>query len=213
MLTIASSLFVPSLHHRCHRIYRKKLVHNLADKLNNTMKADMELVFFNRVPKVGSQTLMALMTRLSKRNGFEWHRDKPSNVETIVLARQDERELIDEIKSINGPATYSKHVAYVNFTEHAGANDRPIYINLVRDPIERLVSWYYYIRAPWYFIERKQKFPQLRIPDPSWLRKSFDECVINGDVECTYEQGVGGGLFDHRRQMLFFCGMQRKICM
>lgn len=191
----------------------EKLIINLADKLNNTMKADMELVFFNRVPKVGSQTLMELMIRLSKRNGFEWHRDRPSRIETIVLGEKDENELIDEIKSINGPATYSKHVAYVNFTKHGGASDRPIYINLVRDPIERLVSWYYYIRAPWYFIERKLKFPQMRIPDPKWLQKSFDECVIDGDTECIYEQGVTGGLHDHRRQMLFFCGMDRKICM
>lgn len=189
----------------------EKLVHNLADKLNNTMKADMELVFFNRVPKVGSQSLMELMTRLSKRNGFGWHRDKPSRMETIVLADQDEVQLIDEIKAINGPATYSKHVAYVNFTKHGSGS--PIYINLVRDPIERLISWYYYIRAPWYFIERKQKYPQLRIPDPKWLRKTFDDCVLDGDEECTYEQGVGGGLFDHRRQMLFFCGMDRKTCM
>ena len=42
---------------------------------------------------------------------------------------------------------------------------------MVRDPIERVISWYYYVRAPWYFVERKRAFPDLPLPNPNWLRK------------------------------------------
>lgn len=83
----------------------------------------------------------------------------------------------------------------------------PIYVNLVRDPIERVISWFYYIRAPWYFVERKRAFPDLPLPDPQWLRKDFETCVLTGDPECVYNQGARHeGIGDHRRQTLFFCG-------
>lgn len=83
----------------------------------------------------------------------------------------------------------------------------PIYINLVRDPVERVISWFYYVRAPWYYVERKRAFPDLPLPDPAWLKKDFETCVLSGDPECVYTQGAQReGIGDHRRQTLFFCG-------
>jgi hypothetical protein len=55
-------------------------------ELNNTAKARKQLVFFNRVPKVGSQTFMELLRHLAIRNNFAFHRDHIQRVETIRLA-------------------------------------------------------------------------------------------------------------------------------
>ncbi|KAG8041007.1 hypothetical protein G9C98_001995 [Cotesia typhae] len=179
--------------------------------LNNTKRADKHVLFFNRVPKVGSQTFMQLLRRLSVRNNFAFNRDQVQRVETIRLAPYEQRQLVRLVNSYNEPSVYVKHVCFTNFTEFN--LPQPIYMNVVRDPVERIISWYYYVRAPWYYVERKQIFPDLPLPDPEWLKKDFESCVLNGDRECRYVEGeYHEGIGDHRRQTLFFCGHSEK-CM
>lgn len=86
-------------------------------QLNNTRKADQEIVFFNRVPKVGSQTLMELIRRLSLRNRFGFHQDRVQRVETIRLAPEDQAALATLVSSYEPPGVYIKHVCFTNFTE------------------------------------------------------------------------------------------------
>ncbi|XP_059219907.1 heparan sulfate 2-O-sulfotransferase pipe-like isoform X1 [Stomoxys calcitrans] len=188
-------------------------LHDLTtEKLNNTPNAEVDLIFFNRVPKVGSQTMMELLKMLGKRNGFHPVRDKPGNTETIMLADDFEQNLVEEILEAKRPGTYSKHVAYIDFEDLD--YPEPIYINLVRNPVERIISWFYYIRAPWYIAERKKMFPNLyQLPSAQWLKKDFSECVLKGDPECTFLANERKGLGDHRRQMLFFCGQDSETCM
>ncbi len=88
------------------------------------------------------------------------------------LAPFQQEELTEMVADLPTPSVYVKHVCYTNFTRLGYPT--PIYINLVRDPVERIISWYYYIRAPWYYVERKQAFPDLPLPDPKWLRKDFE---------------------------------------
>ncbi|XP_015608993.1 heparan sulfate 2-O-sulfotransferase pipe isoform X2 [Cephus cinctus] len=179
------------------------------DALNNTKRAGKQVLFFNRVPKVGSQTFMELLRRLSMRNGFSFNRDRVQRVETIRLAPIEQIQLATLVNSFVEPSVYIKHVCFTNFSEFNLPD--PIYVNLVRDPVERVISWYYYVRAPWYYVERKQIFPDLPLPDPNWLKKDFETCVLKGDRECRYLEGeVHEGIGDHRRQTLFFCGHSEK---
>ena len=59
-------------------------------ELNNTRKAVKEILFFNRVPKVGSQTTMELLKSLSIKNNFHYHKDRTQKVETIKLTYNEE---------------------------------------------------------------------------------------------------------------------------
>ncbi|GBP19034.1 Heparan sulfate 2-O-sulfotransferase pipe [Eumeta japonica] len=187
-----------------HEVLQEVLIPE-AWELNNTARAGIELLFFNRVPKVGSQTFMELLRRLAIRNQFGFYRDAVQRVETIRLAPLEQRALAELVSEYEPPAAYIKHVCYTNFTRYGYPT--PIYVNVVRDPVERVISWYYYVRAPWYYVERKRAFPDLPLPDPAWLKKDFETCVLSGDRECRYVRGeTHEGIGDHRRQTLFFCG-------
>jgi len=175
-------------------------------ELNNTRKAKKDVLFFNRVPKVGSQTIMELLKALSLKNKFAYHKDRTQKVETIKLTYNEEKWLANLVNFFEPPSVYIKHVCFVNFTQFENV-DMPIYVNLVRDPVERVISWYYYVRAPWYFVERKRAFPELPLPNPNWLRKDFDTCVRTFNQECQYVPGRRhDGFGDHRRQTMFYCG-------
>jgi len=170
--------------------------------LNNTAKAKKDILFFNRVPKVGSQTAMELLKSLSHKNHFTYHKDRTQKVETIKLTYNEEKWLANLVNYFEPPSVYVKHVCFVNFTQFD--MDMPIYVNLVRDPVERVISWYYYVRAPWYFVERKRAFPDLPLPNPNWLRKDYETCVKRGDKECTYVDGDERDDFGQLTE--FFCG-------
>merc|ERR1712106_40656 len=171
-------------------------------ELNNTRKAKKEILFFNRVPKVGSQTTMELMKSLSNKNSFQYHKDGVQKVEKIKMSFNEEKKLSKLVNSFQSPSVYVKHVCFTNFTKFN--LDMPIYVNMVRVPVERVISWYYYVRAPWYFVERKRAFPDLPLPNPNWLRKDYDTCVRRGDKECRYQDGDERDDFGQLTE--FFCG-------
>lgn len=72
--------------------------------LNNTRNAENQIIFFNRVPKVGSQTFMELLRRLSIRNNFRFHRDAVQRVETIRLSPYQQEELAEMISELPTPS-------------------------------------------------------------------------------------------------------------
>ena len=59
-------------------------------EMNNTRKAKRDILFFNRVPKVGSQLTMELLKSLSLKNKFHYHKDKTQKVEVIKLTHSQE---------------------------------------------------------------------------------------------------------------------------
>ncbi|XP_017468053.1 PREDICTED: heparan sulfate 2-O-sulfotransferase pipe-like [Rhagoletis zephyria] len=185
-----------------------------ADELNNTKKADIDMIFFNRVAKVGSQSLMELMSHLGRLHGYKASRDAGKRYETVLLAPHLQRELAVEILGKQKPHAYSQHLAYLNFTRfHL---PRPIYINLVRHPIDRVISWHYYIRAEWYYIDMKAKLGDMAPPRPSdeFMNMDIDTCIKTKSILCTFNQDEATNESgDHRRQTLFFCGQNKKLCM
>ncbi|XP_039963866.1 heparan sulfate 2-O-sulfotransferase pipe-like [Bactrocera tryoni] len=187
------------------------LIHNLnAHDLNNTVKAELDILVFNRVPKTGSIQLIELMRTLGKAHNFEVQVDPQNGGIRTLLDESEEQELVDNIASLEDGTVFVSHVNYLNFSKFGAS--RPIYVNMVRDPVERVISWYYYIRSPWIFVPNRRKSNR-EMPNPKWVNTEFDQCVLSGEKACTYIEGSAmEQVGDHRRQTLFFCGHNQRKC-
>ncbi|XP_042868262.1 uronyl 2-sulfotransferase-like [Penaeus japonicus] len=94
--------------------------------------------------------------------------------------------------------SYDRHLYYTNFT--ALGSEPPVYVNIVRDPVERFISSFYYRRSQ----ERLNRIPvqgRTATPSPKWLNRTVEQCVLAGDHECAFRPG------DEKEMMLtYFCG-------
>ncbi|XP_039486423.1 heparan sulfate 2-O-sulfotransferase pipe isoform X3 [Drosophila santomea] len=190
-----------------------QLKHLTTAQLNNTPRAQVDTLFFNRVTKSGSEKMMELLKILGKRLNFEARRDVEGFYEVVIMHDSYAKNFVrTEVFNSSKASSYTKHVAFLDFDQLD--EPWPIYINLVRDPVERLVSWFYYVRAPFHLAERKEMFGDaIVLPSIDWLKKDFNRCIEERDPECVYEQMELGNLGDHRRQSLYLCGQNMAVCM
>jgi len=135
------------------------------------------VIVYNRVPKTGSTTLMGLVYDACQKNGIHvLHVNTTKN--SHILSLEDQRKFVSNVSSWTAvkPAVYHGHFGYIDFSVF-GVSPFPIYINLIRDPIERLVSYYYFLRYGDDFrphVSRKRK----------GNRVSFDDCVKMKGRDC-----------------------------
>ena len=57
----------------------------------------------------------------------------------------------------HGRAGYFKHMYFINYERYGQKN--PLYISMVRHPVERIQSWYYYTRATSYLTKISADYP------------------------------------------------------
>ena len=67
---------------------------------------------------------------------------------------------------------------------------------MVREPVERVISMFYYIRSHMRWSRKRWKGKK-NVPPASWFEKTFDDCVLTNDPECHLEM---------KGQLTFFCG-------
>ncbi|ELU04384.1 hypothetical protein CAPTEDRAFT_223508 [Capitella teleta] len=178
-------------------------------------KVQTDRILYNRVPKCSSTTLRYIFGDLATANNFNLEVSNNFAQEAVndtgegevsmqsycsivfkafEISCLAEKVLTDEVKNLKVPSLYIRHVFFVDFQKHDRPN--PIYINLVRDPIDRLVSDYYFKR-----FQLQNVFPM-----PEERRKrTYDECVFGMFPECVAP--TPKGFF---RIIPYFCGQDEK---
>ncbi|KAM9848706.1 heparan sulfate 2-O-sulfotransferase 1 [Aulostomus maculatus] len=149
------------------------------------------VIIYNKVPKTASTSFTNVAYDLCERNLFNvLHVNTSRN--TPVMSLQDQASFVHNVTNWREkkPAFFHGHFAFIDFSIY-GLPTKPIYINMVRDPTERLVSYYYFLR---YGDNLKPDTRRSKQGDTT----TFDECVAEGGRDCGNDK-----LW---LQVPFFCG-------
>ena len=73
----------------------------------------------------------------------------------------------------------------------------PTWINMVRDPVDRYVSLFNFLRSEHRWLNQLQKPPE------EWFEKDINKCIISGDPECQFNSDSH---YLKEQQLTYFCG-------
>ncbi|XP_017555189.1 uronyl 2-sulfotransferase isoform X1 [Pygocentrus nattereri] len=137
-------------------------------------------VVYNRVGKCGSRTIVLLLRILAERNQFTLISSDIHN--KTRLSKHEQMDLMINISTVPQPFLYTRHVHFLNFTRFR--IDEPVYINIVRDPINRFLSNYFFRRfGDW----RGEENHVVRTPgmkdDERYL--DINTCILESYPECS----------------------------
>jgi dermatan/chondrotin sulfate uronyl 2-O-sulfotransferase UST len=150
-------------------------------------------VMYNRVGKCGSRATLTLLQALGARNNITIVLSDIGNQKELSLSEQI--DLVNYINHLPPPFIYSRHMHYIDF-QRLGAVPL-VHINIIRDPISRFVSQFYFKR----FGDGR---PRNRTSIfHGKVHQTVDQCVERNEGECSDPQK----LF---YIIPFFCGQEEQ---
>eukprot|EP00092_Neocalanus_flemingeri_P005903 GFUD01006354.1.p1 GENE.GFUD01006354.1~~GFUD01006354.1.p1 ORF type:complete len:442 (+),score=100.05 GFUD01006354.1:171-1496(+) len=139
------------------------------------------VLVYNRIPKSGSTMMLGLLYELGKSLGYLVLRGKYHSYRYFGKNDRPGLGYFLEQASTRAKTVYVQHQYYVNFT--LNRQQQPIYINIMRDPVEHLISSYYYKRT----VILQNKSPQeMTEEERRIVSEPVEQCVIERRLECVY---------------------------
>lgn len=163
------------------------------------------IILYNRVPKCGSSLMNALLHYLANEKGtFKFIQS--TDYDQYRLSRNEQEALRSDLldqseQTYHRTVLYERHFHFVHFT--SCEKNLFFYINQIRDPLKRALSYYDYVR---YVCTVHGPTGACLLAHRSLLNLTMEDCVRTGDpARClTKPYGV-------RSSISFFCG-QAAIC-
>ena len=140
--------------------------------LNNSGIPKLQKLIYNRVPKCGSRTMRMVIQKLGNINKYHVTNVQFKNIKHWIDSTKELDKIQKDITALPKPWIYIRHIYFMDFNDSGTVR----YINLIRDPLHRLVSLFYYIR-------RKSHIHRYGNP-PDDVMLTFDECVKKNYSEC-----------------------------
>ncbi|XP_078505391.1 uronyl 2-sulfotransferase isoform X1 [Lissotriton helveticus] len=137
-------------------------------------------VVYNRVGKCGSRTVVLLLRILSEKHGFNLVTSEIHN--KTRLTKSEQMELIRNVSTAEQPYLFTRHVHFLNFSRFGA--EQPVYINIIRDPVNRFLSNYFFRRfGDW----RAEQNHMIRTPGMKEEERYLDinECILENYAECS----------------------------
>ncbi|EUB58595.1 Heparin sulfate O-sulfotransferase [Echinococcus granulosus] len=149
---------------------------------NLILSKTYKVVVFNRVPKTGSTSIVRIFETLSKRNDFRVYRIAIFNPRQF-LNPLSHKTLVEEVKEISqcSKLLVHGHFFYINLRRFSSTIDH-VYINCLRNPLERLISKYYFVR---FGDDHRPNTQRRGMTNDSLQMQTFEECVEVGGKDCA----------------------------
>jgi len=151
-------------------------------------------VVYNRVPKCGSSTMITLIKKLGERNNF-----------TVIVDEEfkpDSEKLANIIKGLKPRSFYINHCGF-----WPSAPPDVAWINMLRDPVSRTMSGYYYKVDPasrGHTLAEEAMRQQKGDPKCGCFKREFDTCVRQRRRQgCPLEMSSAAN---------YFCSPDEKDC-
>ena len=130
-----------------HFFPRYNATDSMSVKLSNNSN-ESGLLIYNKIEKASSTTVASYMFKFAAQNNFT-HKHNPFGRYYMTEDMNTEREFLKRHYDYpKKPFSSDQHIVFVNAVEDYGfeKHDRPNWINVVRPPIERLVSLFYFFK-------------------------------------------------------------------
>ncbi|XP_011678002.2 uronyl 2-sulfotransferase [Strongylocentrotus purpuratus] len=165
--------------------------HQVEGKTNN--------VVYVSVPKCGSRTFVWVAWILKDKNNISAITDLP-----YLLANSEENKmkslLTEKLQSVPPGGLFHGHIRFIGFTNPAMM---PVYVSMLRDPLARHVSWYYFMRFGDADMDVNKLHEMIVKEGVSAVNQTYDECVERGRPSCT-------GEYYTNINIRTFCGYEEK---